>query len=133
MFSDLDRNDFANLAKVVGIILFVASFFLPAVATTYAHSPTDYLITKDAYPGWYCAAMTLLLEVRLFATDPSNGAAADFFFVVSGWITPLVFVFAMFPDRNKAKRIIAKALPLLLVAPLLFFASATKSDWGPDP
>jgi len=132
MFSDMDSDDFAKLAKIIGIFLFIVSFFLPAVANSYAKSPTDYLITSNAQPGWECAVLTLYGTARLFVPDPSD-EAATLFFVVSGWITPLVIVFAIFPDRNKAKRIVAAALPFLLVAPLLFFASATKSGWGPDP
>lgn len=132
MFESLDPDDVANLAKIIGIIFFIVSFFLPAVTTGYAHSPAEHLITNNANKGWECAALTLFGTVRLFVPDRSD-EAATFFFVVSGWITPLVIVFAIFPDRNKVKRIVATALPFLLVAPLLFFASATKSGWGPDP
>ena len=133
MFSDMDSNDLAKLGRLVGIILFVASFFLSAVTNSHAQSPADYPVTSNAMKGWECAAMTLESTVWLFFRNSSDGAAADYFFWVSGWITPLVIVFAFFPDRNKAKRIVASALPFLLAAPLLFFASATKSSWGPIP
>lgn len=126
MFSDLDREDAVKLARIIGIIFFIISFFLPAVASGTAHSPTG-------YHGWECALLTLFGAAQLFVPNPSSGWP-DFFYLVSGWISPLVTVFAIFPSRNTAKRIVATALPFLLVAPLLFFASSTtKSDWGPDP
>jgi hypothetical protein len=135
MFSDMDSNDFAKLGRLVGIVLFVASFFLPAVTSGYAISRVDYLFASDAYHGWACAAMTLFGSLGLIASlfgSSRPDAAADFFFVVSGWITPLVFVFAFFPVSNTAKRIVATTLPFLLVVPLLFFASP-ESGWGPGP
>jgi hypothetical protein len=134
MFEDLDRDDVANLAKIVGIIVFIVSFFLPAVTMGYAQSPADYLITSDAYPGWACAAWTLSGTAGFIANlfGPDRVIGGMFFYVISGWITPLVIIFALFPDHNKAKRIVAKVLPFLMVVPLLFFASAINSGWGPN-
>jgi hypothetical protein len=134
MFENLDRDDVANLAKIIGIIFFIVSFFLPAVTTGYAQSPADYWITSNAYYGLACAAWTLSgtvgFIVSLFGTDGPNGAA--FFYMISGWMAPLVIVFGIFLDSNKAKRIVAKVLPPLLVAPWLFFAWPV-SGWGAAP
>jgi hypothetical protein len=134
MFENLDRDDAANLAKIVGIIFFIVSFFLPAVASGYAHSPSDYLIASDAYHGWACAAWTLYGTVMfigsLIGHDRQDGSA--FFFMVSGWITPLVIVFGIFLGGIRAKRRAAKALAFLLIAPWLFFA-IPESGWGPGP
>lgn len=132
MFEDLDRDDVANLAKIVGIIVFIVSFFLPAVTTGYVHSPADHHMTNNVTKGWECAEFTLFGTVELFARDPSSGWV-DVFYMVSGWISPLVLIFAIFPDRSNAKRMVAKALPFLLVVPLLFFASATTERWSPGP
>jgi len=134
MLSNLDRDDLARLGKFAGIVLFLASFALPGVTTGYAMSRADYLFTSNAHYGVACAAWTLYgtagLIGSLFGSTPPD--AGGFFFAVSGWITPLVAVFGIFIDSKKAKRRVAKALPFLLVAPLLFFASP-ESGWGPGP
>jgi len=118
MFSDLDRDDVFKLIRIFGIVFFVLSFFLPAVTTGYAVSPADYFIASDAYHGWACAAWTLYGTVMfigsLIGHDRQDGSA--FFFMVSGWITPLVIVFGVFLGSIRAKRRAAKALTFLLIA-----------------
>jgi hypothetical protein len=39
VFEDLDRNDVTNLARIIGIILFLLSFVLPSVTPGFAQSP----------------------------------------------------------------------------------------------
>jgi hypothetical protein len=134
MFNDLDSNDFAKLARLVGIVLFVASFFLPAVTDHYAMSRADYLTVNDAYHGWACVGLTLYGTVGLIGSffGPNRLEGTFLFFVISGWITPLVIVFGIFLGSNKAKRRVAKILPLLLIAPWPVFA-APNTGWGPGP
>ena len=134
MFSDLNSNHFVRLGKLVGVILFVVSLFLPSVTTGYALSRADYFFSSDAYHGWACAAWTLWGTVgvipSIFGANAPDGPSL--FFIVSGWITPLVLVFGLFLGSRKARRRMAKVLPFLLVAPFLFFASP-QSGWGPGP
>ncbi|MGA2650654.1 MAG: hypothetical protein ABSF28_09030 [Terracidiphilus sp.] len=133
MFDRLDRDDFANVAKIIGAIILVVSLFLPAVTPGYPQSLRDYLVTNDAYHGWACVAWTLWGSVAFIASlfNPS-GQGVNFFFVVSGWITPLVVVFGAVADNITAKRRFARALPFLMVFPFLFFASP-EPGWGPGP
>jgi hypothetical protein len=60
--------------------------------------------------------------------NPSGQNGINFFFVVSGWITPLVVVFGVVVDNITAKRRFARVLPFLTVFPFLFFANP-ESGW----
>ena len=99
MFSDLDSDDFARLGKIAGAGLFAISFFLPGV-----HVGPNY----DS--GLTCATWTLSgtasFIASVFGPDGPNGFL--FFFMVSGWISPLAIV-GVFIRSEKARRVIAKA------------------------
>jgi len=133
MFSNPDRDDFAELARIAGIALFLIALFLPSVTNGYVQSPADYLITRDAYHGWVCAGWTLYGTIAfvgsLLGPDGPNGWAV--FFMISGWISPLV-VFGILIGSDKAKRVVARIIPVLLLAPWIVFAWP-ESGWGPGP
>lgn len=123
----------ANVARIIGIIFFVVSFFLPAATDGPAESFRDYLFASGAYHGWSCAAWTLYGTVAfvasLFGPDRVDGSL--YFFMISGWITPIV-AFGIFIDNEKAKRTVAGILPFLMLFPWLFFATRNPG-WGPGP
>ena len=119
MFSDLNSDDFAKLGKIAGIALFLIAFFLPGVH----EGPND-------YSGLACAAWTLSgtasFIASVFGPDGPNGFL--FFFMVSGWISPLAIV-GVFIRSEKARRVIAKTILLLLAGPWIVFAWP-QSGWG---
>jgi hypothetical protein len=119
MFSDLDSDDFAKLGKIAGAGLFAISFFLPGV-----HVGPNY----DS--GLTCATWTLSgtasFIASVFGPDGPNGFL--FFFMVSGWISPLAIV-GVFIRSEKARRVIAKAILLFLAVPWIVFAWP-QSGWG---
>ena len=112
MFSNLDLDDFINLGRIAGIVLFVIALLLPGVH-----------MGAESYEGIACAGWTLYGTVAffgsLFGPDGPNGFAL--FFMISGWIAPLVAV-GMLIDSDKTKRVIAMALPGLMLAPWVVFA-----------
>jgi len=119
MFSDLDSDDFAKLGRIAGVALFTIAFFLPGVHA----GPNDDI-------GFVCAAWTLSgtasFIASVFGPDGPNGFI--FFFMVSGWISPLAIV-GIFIGSEKAKRALAKSVPILLFAPWIVFAWP-QSGWG---
>jgi hypothetical protein len=119
MFSDLNSDDYVKLAKIAGAALFAISFFLPGV-----HVGPNY----DS--GLTCAAWTLSgtasFIASVFGPDGPNGFL--FFFMVSGWISPLAIV-GVFIRSEKAKRVIAKTILLFLAVPWIVFAWP-QSGWG---
>jgi hypothetical protein len=135
MFSDLDSDDFTKLGKVAGIVLFAVSFVLPAVTSGRAVSRADYFFASDAYHGFACAGLTLFGTVgfirSLFGPDRIDGS--PIFFVISGWITPLVLIVGIVLPSVRAKRIVAMILPFLLTAPFLFFATSDTGGRGSVP
>lgn len=119
MFSDMDSDDYARLGKILGIVLFVVAFFLPAVH----EGPND-------YDGFACAAWSISGGIgffgSIFSQDKSDGLG--FFFMLSGLIAPLVTLGIFIPSQ-RFKRLLAICIPLLLVAPWIVFAWP-ESGWG---
>jgi hypothetical protein len=116
MFSDMDSDDFANLGKLAGTALFAISLFLPSVHA----GPTNYW-------GFICAAWTLFGTYGFFV-NPDGLSWVSLFFMISGWITPLVAL-GIFIHSDKVKSMVALVLPVLMLAPWIFFAWP-ESGWG---
>ena len=119
MFSNLDSDDFASMGRIAGIALFAIAFLLPGVGEG-----------PNCYYGWACAAWTLSGTASFIASifGPDGPGGGGFFFMVSGWITPLV-LFGIFINSDKVKRGVAKALPILLVVHWIVFGWPD-SGWG---
>jgi hypothetical protein len=119
MFTDFDSDDFAKLGRLTGIALFVIALLLPAVGDG-----------VNMYRGWACAAWTLYGTLSfvgsVFGPDGPNGFI--FFFMISGWISPLVAI-GIFIDSDQLRRIFARITPFLLVVPWIVFAWP-QTGWG---
>jgi hypothetical protein len=120
MFSDLDSDDYAKLGRIAGIVLFAVAFVLPAVH----EGPND-------YDGFFCAAWSISGGIGFFASlfGPDGPSGLGFFFMLSGLIAPLVAA-GLFIPSDKFKRLLAKTIPFLLVAPWIVFGWPDTGGWG---
>jgi len=120
MFSNLDSDDYAKLGRIAGIVLFAVAFVLPAVH----EGPND-------YDGFACAAWSISGGISFFGSffGPDGPNGFGFFFMLSGLIAPLVAA-AIFIPSDKFKRLLAKTIPFLLVAPWIVFGWRDSGGWG---
>jgi hypothetical protein len=80
------------ICGIVGLTLFVAGFFLPAVRFPPDPRPEAHWgpgTTSHEFPGYVCAEITLLGSATFFEHPKAEAIPA----VVSGWINPLVLLY----------------------------------------
>jgi hypothetical protein len=110
----------AWVCRIVGLCVFVAAFFLPAVRSG-AAGP-DAVI----FPGWKCASVALSMTTALFGKSVSGGPSTAVFLVaMSGWINPLIVLFLLFCIAARlrvARAIVAVVILLCMGATWWFFA-----------
>ena len=113
----------ARVAWVVGIVLFVVAFFLPAVsvAGTGAGSGPE--------PGYICAMIAIAATGAVFRTGAldTKDVAGIFTLIPSGWLNPLLLAYLAFliwPRFVKTRRILAAGVVLCLVSTWAFFAES---------
>jgi hypothetical protein len=103
------------ICQVLGLCIFVAAFFLPAVRD--AGPLTN---KSDIFKGWECAKIA---ASAMFQRD--TYASSGFLAVMSGWINPMILAylgFAFTRDFGSARRILAVAILGCMVATWIFFA-----------
>jgi len=123
MFSNLDRDDFANIGKVVGIALFVIAFLFPAV-----HEGSS------EYRGFECAYITATTALGMILSRGGSPSSAEQLFdlaiIVSGAISPLI-VMSFFFRSPGVRRVFAIAVFVLMIAPCIVFGmSREQSGFG---
>lgn len=106
------------ICALVGLGLFVAGFFLPAVRFPPDPRPEGRWgpgAVSHEFEGWECAEVTLYGSIR-FLQDPNAGVIPA---VLSGWINPLVlfYLLACGAKRlNRTRPFIAAAIAVCCVA-----------------
>ncbi|HUH62984.1 MAG TPA: hypothetical protein VLZ50_08305 [Terracidiphilus sp.] len=97
-------------ARIVGYLVFLAAFFLPAVREPGNH---------DSFRGSFCAWITL---INTFNRDVWH--SKDFLAILSGWINPLMllFVASLFSRRLRLiRRMIAALVALFILGTWVYF------------
>ncbi len=94
---------------LIGMVLYIASFFLTAVKDAYA-SPS-----ASGYPGYLCAYLTLLTPwghdgMRMLQRDPLG----YFGILFSGWINPVFLITVVLVLRHKRLGAILRIVLLLM-------------------
>jgi hypothetical protein len=102
------------VARIVGFLVYVAAFFLPAVreVATGGDAP-------DVLQGSRCAWVTL---VNSFSHELWH--SQNFLAILSGWINPLIvlyLIFLVFPRFKWPRRIVAGLIVLFIVGTWVFF------------
>jgi len=103
------------VARIVGLLAFIAAFFLPACMKA-ASSPDE---TPDIYKGYICAGVTLINSFKAEFWHTQN-----FLAILSGWINPLLvfyLIFLLIPKFRWPRRIVAGLIALFIVATWVFF------------
>lgn len=110
----------ASAARFVGLCIFVAGFFLPAVR---AGAPGPDAVV---FSGWKCASVALTETVALFGKSNSGVPSLEVLLVaVSGWINPLVLLLlacSFAQSLTILRRILAVLILLCMAATWTFFA-----------
>jgi hypothetical protein len=101
-------------ARIVGFLVFVAAFFLPAVreVATGGDAP-------EVLQGSRCAWVTL---VNSFSQELWH--SQNFLAILSGWINPLMvlyIIFLTFPKFRWPRRIVAGLIVLFVLGTWVFF------------
>jgi len=103
------------ICQILGLGIFVTAFFLPAVRDA---GPLTSL--SDIFKGWECAKIATTV---MFQRDTYE--SAGFLAVMSGWINPMILLYLGFSfaaKLSRARRILAIAIPVCMLATWTFFA-----------
>jgi hypothetical protein len=110
----------SRLALLIGMVLYVVSFFLPAAKEAHA------------IPGYLCAYLALVLPwirepLKSLRSDPLN----LFSILLSGWINP-VFLLTIILLLRKARlgAVLRIALLFMFAAPWIFFYKDLRPQTG---
>lgn len=113
-----------RVVRIVGFVIFVLAFFLPAVAPPGAGSGPG----SGPQPGWVCAGFTLIPmgaviqhPLALFKGTDSR----EYTLLFSGWVNPLVLIFLLFCIRRNwrwPRRIVALGILCCLGCAWAFLA-----------
>ena len=101
--------------RILGYLLFVAAFFLPAVRQV----ATPGAGTPDTYKGWFCAWITIINTL-----NHQMWLSKDFLAILSGWINPLLFLYvaSLFSRRLRFfRRIVAVLIVLFILGTWVYF------------
>jgi hypothetical protein len=103
------------IARLLGICIFVAAFFLPAcreVATPGGDAP-------EVLQGSRCAWITLVNTL-----NPEIWRSKNFLAVLSGWINPLIvlyLIFLLIPILRWPRRVVACMITAFIAGTWVFF------------
>jgi hypothetical protein len=103
------------ICQIVGLCIFVAAFFLPAVRD--AGPVTS---SSNIFKGWECAKIAVSGTFQLDTYE-----SAGFLIVMSGWINPLIVLYLGFsfaPRFARTRRVVAIAILVCMVATWIVFA-----------
>ena len=117
-----------NIVRLVGMAVFVAAFFLPAVRD--AHAPSS---GPGSAPmsGWMCATVAISASAGILhlvsGTTPAKDLPGILCLILSGWVNPLVVLYLLFCIWRKfvrIRRILAVAIIICFVATWIFLIKA---------
>jgi hypothetical protein len=87
-----------HVMRIVGIVLFVAAFFVPAVRAPGTGAGTG------SFAGWVCALAALMSTAGLLhlgAAGQGKDTVGIISLILSGWVNPLVLLFLAFSIRPR--------------------------------
>ncbi len=102
------------IARIVGLLVYVAAFFLPAVREV---AKGNYI--PEELQGSRCAWMMLINSFSHELWQSWN-----FLAILSGWINPLIvlyLIFLLFPKFKWPRRIVAGLIVLFIIGTWIFF------------
>ena len=102
------------ISRIVGFLVYVAAFFLPAVREVATGGDTP-----EVLQGSRCAWIML---INSFSHELWH--SQNFLAILSGWINPLVvlyLIFLLFPKFRWPRRIVAGLIALFIVGTWVFF------------
>ncbi len=110
--SSIPRN--ILICRIIGLIIFAAAFLLPACREA---GPVNSF--TNTFKGWECARVTFTA-----AFEKDTYESWNFLAVISGLINELIVIylaFSFFPRFNRARRKLAIAVLVCMVATWTFF------------
>jgi hypothetical protein len=111
-----------RIVRIVGIVLFAAAFFMPAITFPGAD--------PDPMTGWMCAVVAGASTASIFYSGASlvrEDPAGTVCLILSGWVNPLMLMHLMFSIWRKfvrIRRVLAAAILICFVATWFFFFKA---------
>ena len=114
-----------RIIRLVGIVLFVVAFFLPAVRDAHTASGPGSLPMS----GWMCATVAISASAGIFHLVSGAMQGKDLLgavcLILSGWVNPLVLLYLFFCIWRKfvrIRRVLAVAILVCFVATWIFLA-----------
>jgi len=104
-----------RIARILGYLVFLAAFFLPAVRQVTASGAG----APEVYQGWFCAWITLINTL-----NHEFWHSTAFLAILSGWINPLMLLYVAFlfsRGLGAARRVIAVIILLFMIATWIYF------------
>jgi hypothetical protein len=116
-----------RILRVVGIVVFVVAFFLPAVRDAHTTSGPVSLPMS----GWMCATVAISASAGIFHLVSGAMQGKDLLgavcLILSGWVNPLVLLYLFFCIWRKfvrIRRVLAVAILVCFAATWVFLVKA---------
>jgi hypothetical protein len=113
------------IVRLVGLAIFVAAFFLPAVRSPGTGPGSGPIV------GWMCALVAASATGGIFRISAAAAQGQNAFGIVclilSGWVNPLVvfyLVFSIWPSLVRIRRVLAVAILVCFAATWVFLFKA---------
>jgi hypothetical protein len=116
-----------RIVRIVGIVVFVIAFFLPAVRD--AHTTNGPVSLPMS--GWMCATVAISASAGILhlasGTTQGKDLPGILCLILSGWVNPLVLLYLFFCIWRKfvrIRRVLAVAILICFAATWVFFVKA---------
>ena len=114
-----------RIVRLIGIVVFVIAFFLPAVRDAHTSSGPGSLPMS----GWMCATVAISASAGILHAGTMQGKdiLGMICLILSGWVNPLVLLYLFFCIWRKfvrTRRVLAVAILICFVATWIFFVKA---------
>jgi hypothetical protein len=116
-----------RIVRIVGIVVFVVAFFLPAVRDAHTSGGPGSLPMS----GWMCATVAISASAGILHLASGTTQGKDILgmicLILSGWVNPLVILYLFFCIWRRfvlIRRVLAVAILICFVATWVFFVKA---------
>jgi hypothetical protein len=116
-----------RIVRLVGVVVFVAAFFLPAVRDAHTGSGPG----SGPMSGWMCATVAISASAGILHLTSGTMQGKDILgmlcLILSGWVNPLVVLYLFFCIWRRfvrIRRVLAVAILICFVATWIFFVKA---------
>ncbi len=116
-----------RIVRLLGIVVFVTAFFLPAVRDGHASSGPG----SAPIAGWTCAMVAISASAGILHLVSGAMQGKELLgaccLILSGWVNPLVLLYLFFCIWRKfvrIRRVLAVAILICFVATWVFFVKA---------